>query len=161
MGVIKQVEFFIVQHHKFLIAKEHLQCAIDLFLSGKYSSALTLAGASEEIFAGFIRKHTQKDPALRQVTRLTNRKVFPNYNEKDVINVLNKTKNAVKHPDAKGVFEPVVNGHIKEEALVLIMSALCNYCSFSECFSDDFQNIDKYLQILDSNPHMHMKVNVL
>ncbi len=149
-----------MQHHKFLIAKEHLQCAIDLFLSEKYSSALTLAGASEEIFSGFIRKHTQKDPALRQVTRLLNRKVFPDYNEKDVINVLNKTKNAVKHPDSKGVFDPIVNGHIKEEALVLIMRALCNYCSFSECFSDDFQNIDKYLQIVDSNPHMHMKVSV-
>ncbi|HHQ4610693.1 MULTISPECIES: hypothetical protein [Aeromonas] len=150
-----------MQHHKFLIAKEHLQCAIDLFLSERYSSALTLAGASEEIFAGFIRTHTQKDPALKQVTRLIRRKIFPDDNEKDVINFLNKTKNAVKHPDVKGIFQPIVNCNIKEEASVLIMRALCNYCSFTECYSDDFRNIKKYLQIIDSDPHMHMKVNAL
>ncbi|WP_281222772.1 hypothetical protein [Photobacterium sanguinicancri] len=147
-------------HNKFLIAKEHLQCAINLFLDGNYFSALTLAGASEEILAKFMKEYLSKEPAFRQIIPLINSKVFPEYDEKYVINKINTTKNAVKHPDnANREFEPAVTCHIKEEAMVLIVRALSNYRSFPECDSDNLANITEFYRIVDSDPLMHINVN--
>lgn len=149
-----------MKYNKFFIAKEHLQCAINLFLDGKYFSALTLAGASEEILARFMKEYSTKEPAFRQIIPLIKNKVYHAHDEKYVIKVLNKTKNAVKHPDnTNREFEPVVTCHIKEEAMVLIVRALSNYRSFPDCNSDDFLNITEFYQIVDSDPLMHMNVN--
>ena len=112
------------------IARLQLQTAVELFLSEtNYISAITLAGAAEEIF-GKMTKPIGKKNALAQRMELAEslNEIFTEFkplSKDDVIKGATRDRNRVKHLD-----HPKVAGVIfddKEAAEDLIERAIENY----------------------------------
>jgi len=85
---------------KIALAREQLEDGIGLFLSGRYVSALTLLGASEEILSRIIQEKTGTHPlenlwqwANRTRTRLGR----PHISKQEIFKSWNAGRNTVKH----------------------------------------------------------------
>lgn len=111
------------------LAKEQLDVALEIFLSRKsYVSALTLAGAAEEIFGKSLTQRSEKTTlqhehsVIAPVEELLQHKP---YNWKEFISEKNRVRNAAKH--MKDETESTVMADIEDDALWLIVRACDNY----------------------------------
>lgn len=111
------------------LAREQLDVALEIFLSRKsHVSALTLAGAAEEIFGKTLTQCGEKTTLQHEhsiiapVEELLRHKPF---NWKEFIAEKNRVRNAAKHMNDET--ESFVMADIEDEALWLIVRACDNY----------------------------------
>ena len=117
-------------HNKIDLAIEQLETAVSLFLEGKgYASALTLAGAAEEIL-GMALKIKGIENSLQESYRIYRNpdlawinqpKTWAEFTTKGK----NKVKNAVKHVSDKQ--DLTFQADIQDEALWMLVRATDNY----------------------------------
>lgn len=88
---------------KATLAKMQLEDAMDLFLVGKRISAITLAGAADNIFAGLLEQQGAM-PAAKEawksivdIRAKSGLKYSGDRTEKDVFNEWNNSRNRLKH----------------------------------------------------------------
>jgi len=117
-------------HNKVDLAIEQLETALSLFLEGKsYVSALTLAGAAEEIL-GMVAKINRIENSLQESYRHYNDPRLVWLNRPNTWNEFtrkgkNKVRNAVKHlSDANDL---TFEADIKDEAVWMLGRAIENY----------------------------------
>ena len=110
------------------IALQQLIDSANLYNKGRYCSALTLAGAAEEILGKIAKKRTGKNQLegeieyLKSIYQYFNR---PNPPKRELINRINKTKNELKHND---VGENLwVDSDFENECVLLFVKAVKNY----------------------------------
>lgn len=113
------------------IAESQLNVSIDLYLSERcYISALTLAGAAEEILGKFLKESDQKSAldikriSILDSVKFINETFYPEseINEAEIKIDLNVAKNAVKHPQ-----KSPPQFCAKQEAAKMIKRAIKNY----------------------------------
>lgn len=116
---------------KYLIALEHLDRSIELYLRGdSYYSALHLGGAAEEILAVYVRE-AQESPAFDQFKEMVlaiSSPVTPKEAEETkewIYKRMTDAKNSVKHK--RGKKDKVVQFDSKEEAHDVIDRAITTY----------------------------------
>ena len=120
-----------VTFKKDAIAFEQLNCAIELFLDQQFIPAITLAGASEEIYGRSVTLRGHHN-ALDLVKDFVLFHRHPKgKSEKQVRDSCNRVRNGLKH-GAEGtiVFNPEL------EAFLLISRAIENYLRFGKARSD-------------------------
>lgn len=89
------------------LAKMQLEDAIDLFLTGKRISAITLAGAADGIFAGLLKQQGEDSAAnevwnsIADIRQNTGLKYAGEGTEKDAFSKWNNSRNRLKHHDGK------------------------------------------------------------
>ena len=118
---------------KLIIAAEQLEDALQAFFNGRYHSAIVLAGAAEQLLAGYMLKHGLS-PAWHQeqktITKIANglkardEAATEATTEKDIGDLMNHAYNHSKHAGKK---DHVVAFDSKFEAMSIIDRALSNY----------------------------------
>lgn len=116
-------------HSRVELAQEQLDVALELFLSRRsLVSALTLAGAAEEIFGKALQHRGKKTTmeyehsVVEPVESFLRRQPFL---WKDFINEKNRVRNAAKHMGAQ--FDTQVVADLEDEALWMLVRACDNY----------------------------------
>lgn len=127
------------------LATEQLQVAIELFLSGRrYVSALTLAGAAEEILgkAPVQRGLTTVLDHEYRITGLVEEALRGQpYKRKEFVSRKNRVRNAPKHMPSD--IESTVTADLEDESLWMIVRACDNYQRLDlppSAFLDNFEN---------------------
>jgi hypothetical protein len=90
---------------KIALAREQLEDGIDLFLRGRYVSALTLLGASEEILSRIIQERTGTHPLeylWQWANRTRTRLGHPHISKQEIFKSWNAGRNTVKHHNLGG-----------------------------------------------------------
>ena len=112
-------------------AKEQLDVSIELFLSARsYASALTLAGAAEEVFGQLLKLKEQSNALNSEyeinadVEQLLSGK---SVNFKDFLDRKNKSRNALKHLDSLSEVNLEITSEIECDALKMIVRASDNF----------------------------------
>jgi len=110
------------------IALQQLIDAAKLYEKGRYVSALTLAGASEEILGKTANKRIGSNQLEHEIEYA--KSIYKYFNRpypsnKDLIGQINKTKNEVKHNDAGENLW--VEADFENECVVTFMRAVRNY----------------------------------
>jgi len=110
------------------IAIQQLIDAAKLYDRGRYVSALTLAGASEEILGKIAKKRIGENQLEHEVEYL--KTVYKHFNRpsptnKDLIKQINKIKNEVKHNDTGENLW--VDADFENECVFIFMRAVKNY----------------------------------
>ena len=119
-----------ITHNKVNLAIEQLEVSLSLFLAGKsYVSALTLAGAAEEIL-GMAAKIKNIENSLQESYRIYCTPelawINPSKTWKEFTTTgKNKVKNAVKH--VSDVHDLTFQANIQDEALWMLVRATDNY----------------------------------
>ena len=113
------------------LAYSQLNVAIEFYTSSKeYPAVVTLAGAAEEIYGKLVQQRGGKT-ALKGITeRLCemHRAAFNEEpNEKDYVNIRNRTRNELKHIGTGGDF----TADLEYEASELLERALHNYREYT------------------------------
>jgi hypothetical protein len=96
-----------VEISKSELAKIQLEDAIDLFLSGKRISVITLAGAAKEVFARLSNLKGQQSAieesfsSIQQLREETSHSIMGDKSENEIFNDWNKSKNILKHHNKK------------------------------------------------------------
>ena len=110
------------------IALQQLIDAARLYNKGRYVSALTLAGASEEIFGKIAKKRIGSNQLEYEIEYIkTIYKYFnrPCPSNKEIIKQINKTKNEAKHND---VGENLwIKADFENESVTVFVRAVKNY----------------------------------
>ncbi|EGQ8136932.1 hypothetical protein MZJ28_001458 [Vibrio parahaemolyticus] len=116
------------KYNRVNLSIEQLEMAIDLFLSKKsFVSALTLAGAAEEVLGQAVKRRGEENSLQEQyrIAKSTNwitpAKSWADFTTRNK----NKVRNAVKHLAEKDNIEFVAD--IEDEALWMIVRATDNY----------------------------------
>ena len=111
------------------LAKEQLETALELFLRrGSFVSALTLAGAAEEILGKALSQRGEKTtleheyPLIRPVEELFR---YESFSWKEFVEKKNLVRNAAKH--MKDASELIVTADLEDEALWMIVRACDNH----------------------------------
>lgn len=111
------------------IAKEQLEVAIELFLARRsFVSALTLAGAAEEILGKALTqrgKETTLEHEHSVVAPFTELIRKQPYSRKDFVAEKNRVRNAAKHLEVEG--KATFCADLEDEALWMIVRAIDNY----------------------------------
>lgn len=108
-------------------AERQLDRAIELFLQGDHVSALTLAGAAEDIFGGTLRLqgktpiYDQHFSVYREIHTLIWHTLYEN---KDYNRERNGARNAAKHID--GAHDATYTCDLEKEAVDMIVRASAN-----------------------------------
>lgn len=118
------------EHNRVALATEQLELALELFLSGRsYVSALTLAGAAEEIFGSTLTSSGRENSLAYQYDRFMSAEAFlkglPKEQFKAFATDMNTVRNAAKHIGRNG--QATVRGDLRTEALWMIVRACDNY----------------------------------
>ena len=144
-------------HDRIDLACEQLDCALELFLSQRsYVSALTLAGASEEILGKAlcqIGSATTLVATFRLVEPTQTLISGRSYTSKEFQNEKNRVRNAVKH--MRDSSELTIVADLEAEALWMIVRACDNYqrldfpetermAEFEEWFYKNILGIEAY-----------------
>ena len=139
------------------LAIEQLEVSIDLFISGRsYASAITLAGAAEEILGCYAKRQGESCvDIMYRIHEKTLTKQNINYNKPKAkfIKPYNNTKNRLKHLDKND--DVYVNFDLQWYATHIITRACANYklCKLPEnksinCFNQwcakDFFSTNEY-----------------
>jgi hypothetical protein len=128
------------------VATVQLETAINLFISKKFLSAITLAGAAEEILGKLVERTDQK-PIIRQAVEniallrsKTGLKVMSEKSEKEIIDGWNKARNAAKH--LVNCEEETIRLNLCDEAYWMIKRCLENTKLLKVSLSNelDFEN---------------------
>lgn len=111
------------------LAKEQLENALELFLKrGSFVSALTLAGAAEEILGKALSQRGEKTtfqheyPLIRPVEEVFRNEPF---SWKEFVEKKNLARNAAKH--MKDATVSIVTADLADEALWMIVRACDNH----------------------------------
>jgi hypothetical protein len=110
------------------IALQQLIDAAKLYNKGRYVSAITLAGASEEILGKISKKRVGSNQLKYEIEYI--KSIYKHFNRpcpsnSDLIEQINKTKNEVKHND---VGENLwVEADFENEFVIIFMRAVKNY----------------------------------
>ncbi|MCY1505153.1 hypothetical protein D9M68_393500 [compost metagenome] len=126
------------------ISKAQLDRAINLFLEHEdYTSAITLAGAAEEILAKYLLEEG-KLPAYESIKKSTlegqSELGFPLYGQKEFNHAMNNPRNLLKHRKQDGsVYED-----FRLEAKKMLYRAIVNFTRLS---GGTTMSIEKYLTI--------------
>jgi hypothetical protein len=128
------------------IAKRQIDTAIEIFLAGKdYLSAVTLAGAGEEILGKLLIRHSKKNMVayLKELDkRLSEGREFKIVNRE-----INGFRNSLKHANNEAEDEiDVAEG--QEHAIAMLSRSLTNYASFEGRLSE---KMEQFLQWLRDN----------
>lgn len=92
-----------IEINKADLAKEQLEDAIDLFLSGKRISVITLAGAADGIFTGLLKQQGIPSAAeetwqeVEEIRQKTGLAYAGDRNERDAYYEWNQYRNRLKH----------------------------------------------------------------
>jgi hypothetical protein len=110
------------------IAIQQLSDAAKLYEKGRYVSALTLAGASEEILGKIAKKRIGSNQLQHEIEYL--KTVYKHFNrslpsKEDIIKQINKIKNEVKHNDTGENLW--VEADFENEFVLIFMRAVKNY----------------------------------
>jgi hypothetical protein len=128
----------VIEYHD--IAKVQLDAAIVLYEQNNFIPALTLAGAAEHVTGGLF-KEIDREPILDSLKRELS--VKTNMSEQEVADALNLFRNSFKH------FKEVIceqDIEIEEQARVLIMRAVSNYCLLRKQKTDA---MDRFIKIFE------------
>lgn len=112
------------------IARSQLVTAIRLFTEEDFLSALTLAGAAEDVLAGLLNIQCKKsivEESASLIMRLraeTGAKAMGNMTKKQIFNSWNEARNSVKHHSEKDDQDLKIN--LFDEAYWMITRALAN-----------------------------------
>ena len=134
-----------VSVHRLEIAKSQAHQAISLFISQKdYVSAITLAGASEEVL-GKLAQRKSKTPILSSLEESLSKKSGGGLTPKHIRdNYLNKIKNSLKHfsetEDEYLKFQP------EDEAISMILRAIGNYFLITDKATEEMHEFYRHLQ---------------
>jgi alpha-amylase/alpha-mannosidase (GH57 family) len=110
------------------IALQQLIDSANLYQKGRYCSALTLAGAAEEILGKIAKKRTGKNQIEDEIEYL--KSIYQCFNKpvptkRELINRINNAKNELKHND---VGENLwVDSDFENECVLLFVKAVKNY----------------------------------
>jgi len=129
------------------IALIQLRRAIQLFNQGDFVSSTTLAGAEEEILGKIALKRTGTnalDVDLHFWTQMADFFGKTKPSKKKVYDVLNKSKNELKHNDSGE--NKYVETDFEFDALCLIDRAIRNYCLAYNRKPND-RIINKYMNV--------------
>jgi hypothetical protein len=94
-----------IEINKTDLAKEQIEDAIDLFLSGKRISAITLAGAADGIFTGLLKQQGISSAAeetwqeVEEIRQSTGLAYAGDRTKEDAYNEWNQFRNRLKHHD--------------------------------------------------------------
>ena len=134
-------------YSKLEIATQQLDTALRLFFWKKeYFSAITLAGAAEEILGVYLKRHNQPnafDQDLESSLRVY-QWLFKSVGSRNTIrNLINRTKNSAKH--MMGTSDVALRCNAKAEAKEVLDRAVSNYYSLM-CFEklQETQRIKKF-----------------
>jgi hypothetical protein len=137
--------------NKIEIALNQLKTAIELFNKKNYISAITLAGASEEILSR-IAEAEKGTSAVRGIKKIFD--FFADYTKKDRIpyskirKEFNQIKNELKHNNS-GTNE-TLKENFEHEAVEFILGAIMNYeVIFGETPNEP--EVKEFLKYVDSN----------
>ena len=112
---------------KFEIAEQQLFQAVELYLAGNHLvSAVTLAGAAEEILGELVRRRggkTALDEKVEVLCKMFEFAFKKSANPKDFINLRNNARNELKHIRTADFIEL----DLEEEAVKLLDRAISNY----------------------------------
>ena len=139
---------------KLTMAVEQLEDSLKAYFGGRYHSAIVLAGAAEQLFAGYVLKQ-QMEPAWSQ-TRRTITKIANGLHyrqtgepgkttEKDIGDLLNHAYNHSKHAGTK---DHVVRMNPKFEARELLDRVISNYDMLFGCGAYDLPDIPLFHDFL-------------
>jgi hypothetical protein len=110
------------------IALQQLIDSANLYRKGRYCSALTLAGAAEEILGKISKRRTGRNQLeheieyLESVYRYLKKPIPP---KKELVNQINRTKNELKHNDeGENLW---VKSDFENECALLFVRAVKNY----------------------------------
>ena len=136
------------------LAKIQLEDAIDLFLSGKRISVITLAGAAEEIFARLLNIKGEQSiieesfSSIQQLREEILHSVMDEKSKNEIFNEWNKNKNILKHHNKKDdisiSFSPF------DESYMMLQRAILN----SEKLGVSLKNRQEYENWLIENIYM-------
>lgn len=110
------------------IALQQLLDSANLYQKGRYCSALTLAGAAEEILGKIAKKRTGKNQLDDEVEYLKSIYQYfkkPTPSNSELIKRINETKNELKHNDAGENLW--VDSDFENECVRLFVKAVKNY----------------------------------
>ena len=110
------------------IALQQLIDAAKLYNKGRYVSALTLAGSSEEILGKIAKKRIGSNQLENEIAYIkTIYKYFnrPCPSNKEIVKQINKTKNEAKHNDVGE--NQWVDADFENETVVIFVRAVKNY----------------------------------
>ena len=135
---------------KLAMAVEQLEDSLKAYFERRYHSAIVLAGAAEQLFAGYVLKE-RMEPAWTQtrrtITKIANglhyrRTGEPGKStEKDIGDLLNHAYNHSKHAGAK---DHVVRMNPKFEARELLDRVISNYDMLLGCGTYDLPEISLF-----------------
>lgn len=131
--------------HKLDIAVKQLETAIDLFVDRTdYVSAITLAGASDEIL-GTLVKRSGKHPAVDELCSSLISKYVPGADPKHIRDqYLNNARNSLKH--ANRALEDTIEIEVEPETISMIARALSNLITLDRSVP---YNIEKFFRVMN------------
>jgi hypothetical protein len=127
---------------KFAIATEQLTDACDLFSRERFASALSLAGAAEEVLGSLLRERSATDGSkiktalgerVDMIARLKGTSPEDKKEKEALVAFLNHPRNAAKHLVTEG---PSRSFDIRDEAQDMIERALLNFRRVTGDFLD-------------------------
>ncbi|MEZ9171304.1 hypothetical protein AB4122_07560 [Vibrio cyclitrophicus] len=110
------------------VADEYLELAIECFLhTGKYASAIHLAGAAQELYGKWLRCNQSMDLTTMVLNQLEkhHKESGKEFNRKDIIKTDKRTKNSLKHMDNKE--DRFTQLNLKLDAFVLLAETLTEH----------------------------------
>lgn len=122
------------------IGVKQLQTAIDMYIDKKdYISAITLAGAAEEVLGKLAERKGHKT-AKKDLSDALLKKV-PSVSEKELSDKhLNRVRNSLKHVNSDD--EDIIEIEPEEEAFTMICRAISNLSKLNKSEPD---NLNKFL----------------
>ncbi len=112
------------------IARTQLIEAINLFLTGKYLCAITLAGAAEEVFSRLLNQRQEKSvveksfQSIQYIREKTGLSAMDAKTKSDLFNEWNSARNTLKHHGKSD--ENILTINLFDEAYWMIKRALMN-----------------------------------
>ena len=112
------------------IAEIQLAEAINLFLTGKYLCAITLAGAAEEVLARLVNQYGKQSvveesfEAINEARKKTTLFIMNGKQKNEIFNEWNTTRNTLKH-NGKTIDE-LVTINLFDEAYWMIQRGIAN-----------------------------------
>ena len=129
--------------NKIEIAKIQLDRAINLFLDhDDFISALTLAGASEEISGKFLEREG-KDSLLKKLHAWYEEKFGTNIKYGDFAKKANLARNSLKHATLKEEDSVEI---FRWEAVQMIMRAMTNYKELTDKPTETMNRMAKWIE---------------
>lgn len=130
--------------HKIEVAIKQLETAIDLFVDkADYVSAITLAGAAEEILGALVKRKGAR-PAVDELCTSLISKYVPTADPCHIRNeYLNKPRNSLKH--ANRTNEDTLEIEVEPEAISMIARALSNLLTLNRSVP---YNVEKFFRVM-------------